>query len=364
MSAELGACRGGTVRDHGAVGDGVTDDTEAVQAAIDSGGVTVFPPGTYSCQTLTMRRGSRLVGANSGTYSYSSAAGYHDDYAPGEISRLVRRAGTKGPLVHGPPGAKRVVIEDLQLDGNNERQQRRAVPVVDISDAPAIEDTHWVLSRCFVRGGRQPGAGARGGGSNVYVGAGRMACHVTHSVSAYAATHGFEINGADAVLDSCIVGDNGGAGITVGAWVTTITNCAVFNNTHGIYVADTGDGSPKRILICANGIDRNRQNGILVDRGTTTGAAGVSITSNAFTTNSTEADDTWAHVNVKATTGHIVLGGNVFSVAEDGYDARTTTAVFLDVGASALDMGNVYEGGSVGGFTNRPDSLYSSTRLS
>jgi hypothetical protein len=163
-------------------------------------------------------------------------------------------------------------------------------------------------------------------------------------------------------VDSCIVGDNGGAGIAVGAWVTTITTSALFNNAHGVYVADTGDGSPKRILICANGIDRNRQNGILVDRGTTAGAAGVSITNNAFTTNSTDCDDTWAHVNLKATTGHVALGGNVFSVVEDGYAASTTVAVFLDDGATALDMGNIYEGGSVGGFTNRPTALYTSTR--
>jgi hypothetical protein len=364
MSADRHVCRVSTVRDHGAVGDGVTDDTKAVQAAIDAGGVTVFPPGTYSCGTLTMRRASHLVGTNSGTYTYSVAAGYLDDYRPGEVSRLVRRPGTNGPLIDGPLGAKRVVIEDLQLDGNAEGQPGCAAPVVDIADAPASEDTQWVISRCFVRGGRGPGPGDHGGGgSNVYIGAGRMACHVTHTVSNYATTHGFEVNGADTVVESCIVGDNGGAGVTIGAWVTTITTCALFNNTHGIYVADTGDGSPKRILICANGIDRNRQNGILVDRGTTSGAAGVSIMNNAFTTNSTDGDDTWAHVNIRATTGHVALGGNVFSVVEDGYAASTTAAVFLGPGASALDMGNIYEGGSVGGFTNRPTALYSGTRM-
>jgi hypothetical protein len=311
-----------------------------------------------------VRRASRLVGANSGTYTYSATAGYLDDYAAGEVSRIVRRPGTNGPLIDGPPGSKRVVIEDLQLDGRNEGQAGAHAPVVDIADAPASEDTQWVISRCFVRGGRDPGAGGRGGGgANVYIGAGRMACHVVHTVSNYATTHGFEVNGADAVLDSCIVGDNGGAGVAVGAWVTTITTCAIFNNTQGIYVADTGDGTPKRILICGNGIDRNRQNGILVDRGTTSGAAGVSIMNNAFTTNSTDGDDTWAHVNIKATTGHVALGGNVFSVVEHGYDASTTAAVFLDPEARALDMGNIYEGGSVGGFTNRPAALYTGTRM-
>jgi polygalacturonase len=39
------------VRDFGAKGDGVTDDTQALQVAIDHaarfGGIVVFPPGTY-----------------------------------------------------------------------------------------------------------------------------------------------------------------------------------------------------------------------------------------------------------------------------------------------------------------------------
>lgn len=70
----------------------------------------------------------------------------------------------------------------------------------------------------------------------------------------------------------------------------------------------------------------------------------------------------WAHVSVMATTGHVALGGNIFSVVEDGYTNRTAAAVVLGPGASALDMGNIYEGGSVSGFTNAPGALYTSTR--
>jgi hypothetical protein len=42
-----------SVKDFGAVGDGVTDDTAAVQAAIDSGEPIVFPAGSYACGPLT-----------------------------------------------------------------------------------------------------------------------------------------------------------------------------------------------------------------------------------------------------------------------------------------------------------------------
>src|SRR5262249_17284297 len=35
------------VKEYGAKGDGTTDDTEAIQAAIQAGQVILFPPGTY-----------------------------------------------------------------------------------------------------------------------------------------------------------------------------------------------------------------------------------------------------------------------------------------------------------------------------
>ena len=43
------------VRDLGAVGDGRTKDTAAVQKAIDAGGMVCFPPGTYLCGTLYLK---------------------------------------------------------------------------------------------------------------------------------------------------------------------------------------------------------------------------------------------------------------------------------------------------------------------
>ena len=42
-----------SVKDFGAVGDGVTDDTAAIQAALDAGDVIVIPYGTYICHGLT-----------------------------------------------------------------------------------------------------------------------------------------------------------------------------------------------------------------------------------------------------------------------------------------------------------------------
>ncbi|MBE6385871.1 MAG: hypothetical protein E7048_09450 [Lentisphaerae bacterium] len=43
------------VRDYGAVGDGITNDTAAIQRALDDGGGVFLPGGTYRCGTLYLR---------------------------------------------------------------------------------------------------------------------------------------------------------------------------------------------------------------------------------------------------------------------------------------------------------------------
>ena len=48
------------VRDFGAVGDGITKDTAAVQQAIDQGGTVYFPAGIYLCGSLYLRSHTTL----------------------------------------------------------------------------------------------------------------------------------------------------------------------------------------------------------------------------------------------------------------------------------------------------------------
>jgi len=66
------------VKDFGAIGNGIADDTAAIQAAIDSmtatgGGLLVIPPGTYNqTTTLTLKTGVNIL-AYGATLSYSGS---------------------------------------------------------------------------------------------------------------------------------------------------------------------------------------------------------------------------------------------------------------------------------------------------
>ncbi len=57
-----------SVMDFGAVGDGITDDTTAIQAAMDLGGKIIFPPGAYVItSSLELRATCHLVGHTDST---------------------------------------------------------------------------------------------------------------------------------------------------------------------------------------------------------------------------------------------------------------------------------------------------------
>jgi hypothetical protein len=111
----LGASGVFDVRAFGAKGDGSTDDTAAVQAAIDaaavSGGMVWLAPGTYLCGTIVLKSKVHVVGS-----------GY-------EVSILKLKAGTNASLLKGAnfdtltgsdshAGIAQWSLQDLTVDGN------------------------------------------------------------------------------------------------------------------------------------------------------------------------------------------------------------------------------------------------------
>ena len=107
----MAACGTFDVRDFGAGGDGSTDDTGAIQAAIDKAaevsGAVVVPPGTYVTGELQARPGISIQGL--ANYSY----GVDCDFG----SRLVLREDSASRCLVNLTGAVGARLTGLVLRG-------------------------------------------------------------------------------------------------------------------------------------------------------------------------------------------------------------------------------------------------------
>ena len=110
------------VLDYGAKGDGVTDDTSAIQAAIDYAytnkkGAVFFPAGVYVSQQLTLKSYVILKGV---VQSDGWAVLTSYDFA----SVIKLKDGTNDDLILVEGGAKNWGLKDLVIDGNQANNTR------------------------------------------------------------------------------------------------------------------------------------------------------------------------------------------------------------------------------------------------
>jgi hypothetical protein len=98
-----------SVKDFGAVGDGVTDDTDAIQAAIDAGGNIMLPVGTYKITSALTISGSNLVISGYGaTLHMVGNTGSFEEY---DCYAIVFNGSTATQ--------ENIVIEGLKFTGEN-----------------------------------------------------------------------------------------------------------------------------------------------------------------------------------------------------------------------------------------------------
>ena len=102
------------VKQFGATGDGVTDDTDAIQAAVNAvdergGGTLLFPPGTYVVTSVGLRAGIRYLG-------YGAII-----RRPAGQGKWIRTfdAAKQGYIHSGEQNSRPLVIEGLTFDGNS-----------------------------------------------------------------------------------------------------------------------------------------------------------------------------------------------------------------------------------------------------
>lgn len=305
-----------------AAGDGVTDDTAALQAAIDAGGITYLPPGVYVTSTLEARLGMVLRGLTRSAYAYP---------VPGtQSSTLKLRSGTNGHLIHAGDGVNNVQISDLAFDGN--KANNTAGDVIRLDPASA-QDTSWHIHDCYLDYAPHDG---------ISVGSGRQAVKVNRTWIMRSTNNGITLNGADAGLDTVLIGLSGANGVYIGGWVEHLSNCDIWSSENNGVVCD----NVNQVSLVNCGIDRHKQAGLVVQNG-----GAVSVVGCAFHSNSQQANNTYPHISI--TGGAVSVVATQFGT--DGLANNPDWAIRSTGSVAVLDWANrVLTGSTVQGYISNP----------
>ena len=127
MTAATLSSFGHDVKTYGAVGDGVTDDSAAIQAAIDAaagGGAVFFPTGVYQIgtATLTLPSDVTLMGTGWGSVIQATGAGRTDPFAHDILRNADQVDGNanitiRDLAIHGDRAHSSNQINGLDLEG-------------------------------------------------------------------------------------------------------------------------------------------------------------------------------------------------------------------------------------------------------
>lgn len=220
------------VKDHGALGNGTTDDTDAIQDAIDlasAGDIVFIPPGTYIVDpAVSLHLTSGITFAGAGRLSILKIKDNSD-----VLNNLVK-----------VENADRVILRDFSIDGNRANQ--------DPSDLVAVHYGVYIASSNDCRVDNVYVYNTTGVGIHVYDSVGTVVSNCESSGNRY---HGFECEQDTSTIWK---GNRGHS-----------------NSRHGIFVSPGEVGGTGSIgnIIDGNSFDNNDSYGIAfgID------AAGLSI---------------------------------------------------------------------------------------
>lgn len=209
------------VKDYGATGDGSTDDTAAIQEALDDanslGGATVFfPIGTYSFGTLTPYARVEMLGENM------------------RETALIQRSGTIGDMIANNANTDDFIcIRNMTLDGNKAGQTAsNSIISLDGGGAGATNGDHnHVLEDLQILNAKDRGVELINGVRNL-----RASRVIVHGCDG----RGWSIGATDCTFAQCQSGATGEDGWVIGGANNRLDGCKAFSAGNGLSSTRSG----------------------------------------------------------------------------------------------------------------------------
>ncbi|MFJ8577362.1 glycosyl hydrolase family 28-related protein [Micromonospora sp. NPDC093277] len=206
------------VKEHGAVGDGETDDTKSLQKAIDAargtGGIVFFPPGTYLTRTLTLYSRVHLRGSGGDATTLKLRAGANS--AVIESDGYAKLAGTRSD-----DGITLFSVRDLAVDGNKQQNPHGGYGL-------RIYGYGYELTEVIVFNCRNDGVVSEWGPTAALPTGQQMESRLSAVRARENDGHGFHFAGPhDSLFLNCLASQNGGAGFRLAgeSHGTFMVNC-------------------------------------------------------------------------------------------------------------------------------------------
>lgn len=266
-----------SVKDFGALGDGITDDTVAIQAALDSGAASILiPKGEFKHTGLTVPSTTSLVGLGwQSKLTNTAIDGSHSLYITGggsDVSSTVRNVEQN--------------IRDLWLYGNASSGDGIRLEIIGRTDN-GVTDTKPSLGLFDHLKITGHGGAAIQFGESASVGAGNKIT-ISNSDIAYN-DYGIKIVGQSntASIVFCNIHNNTNDGVYLNFVASTnlVQNCQIMDNGgYGVYALST-----EQPFITFNGFNRNSSGAVTLTGNGTKSCEAAIIMGNLFGDNGSGA---------------------------------------------------------------------------
>lgn len=324
-----------SVKSFGAIGDGVADDTVAIQAALNAGGAVYFPMGEYRVSaTLNVTLdGTSLIGEGAGNRMGATQAAVGTRIRPassfsGTSILRVQRALDDRPLSH-------IHISGLSVDGNNVAGPLDGI----IFRASQSSIHHTNIWQCTGNGLRVRGYVSPNWDTydtmfhNMIIG-------YCDDAGAY-----MDNNSPDLHFSHCVFIENRDNMVLAGGSSQQTTGCHFYGATrYNIFL--NGAGSRTKFANCK--IEGGQQHQVVIDS-TVAGYSDIQFTGCGFSSvDQTAATNTWDHIIIQgpgaAGIGRTTIVGCNFGL-KGGLTVKPRFAINLSTAAA---QGTVIVGNSFG----------------